>query len=88
MFVLTKHNAMALNIDPKCAAFCVLRFPKKPICLCLCLVKYAITTITYESVDTEAANVFVTLDVLLVIASSFSSTMVPFLRTDMQKVTI
>ncbi|WMV49874.1 hypothetical protein MTR67_043259 [Solanum verrucosum] len=56
MFMLTKHNAMAQNIDPKCAAFCVLRCQKRPICPSLCLVKCAITTITYESVDTEAAN--------------------------------
>ncbi|XP_006367716.1 uncharacterized protein [Solanum tuberosum] len=56
MFVLTEHNAMAQDIDPKCAAFCVIRCNTRPICLSRCLAKCYITTITYESVDTEPAN--------------------------------
>ncbi|TMW93558.1 hypothetical protein EJD97_011492 [Solanum chilense] len=58
MFVLIEHNAMAVqNINPICAALCVVKCNTKPICLTLCLAKCSITKITYEeSVDTEPTN--------------------------------
>lgn len=94
MFVLIEHNAMAVqNINPICAALCVVKCNTKPICLTLCLAKCSITKITYEeSVDTEPTNHVCNVGCslghcfkFLVNYGTTYSLYFFFLRTDMQK---
>ncbi|XP_059302738.1 uncharacterized protein LOC132054782 [Lycium ferocissimum] len=54
MLVFLGHNAMAQQRDPVCAAFCVLRCQKRPVCLTRCLAGCIISANIDESVDTVA----------------------------------